>query len=90
MKSNRFVLLICSVVTLCALSITANAGEVIKDRSPDGRFALLMAAAEEDGPFGMGLIETETQKELVDLGSIGNPYAQNSHLIWSPDSKRVA
>ena len=90
MKSNRFVLLICSVVTLCALSITANAGEVIKDRSPDGRFALLMAAAEEDGPFGMGLIETETKKELVHLGSVGNPYAQNSHLIWSPDSKRVA
>ena len=40
--------------------------------------------------FSLGLIDMASHKQLVDLDSLGNPYAKHSHLIWSPDSKRVA
>jgi lipoprotein NlpI len=79
------------VVSLAAtlgLSITTHAGEIIKDRSPDGRFALQLSADQDQ--FELGLVNLGTHKELVSLASLGSPYAKHSHLIWSPDSKRVA
>ena len=77
-----------SLAATLGLSITAHAGEIIKDRSPDGRFALQLSADQD--AFELGLIDLRTHKELVSLASLGSPYAKHSHLIWSPDSKRVA
>lgn len=79
---------VASLATTLGLSITADAGEIIKDRSPDGRFALQLSADQD--AFELGLIDLGTRKELVSLASLGSPYAKHSHLIWSPDSKRVA
>lgn len=71
------------------LSITTNGKDIIKDRSPDGRFALQLSA-DEDTLFELGLVDVASRKELASLGSVGNPYAKESFLLWSPDSKRVA
>jgi tetratricopeptide (TPR) repeat protein len=79
---------VASLAATLRLSITAHAGEIIKDRSPDGRFALQLSADQD--AFELGLIDLGTDKELVSLASLGSPYANHSHLIWSPDSKRVA
>src|SRR5438874_255350 len=72
-----------------ALSISANGEEIIKDSSPDGRFALQLSR-DAEGMFGIGVIDVGSHKELVSLDSLGNPYAKQSGLVWSPDSKRVA
>ena len=77
-----------SLAAILGLSITTQAGEIIKDRSPDGQFALQLSADQDQ--FGLGLVNLGTHKELVSLASVGSPYAKNSHLTWSPDSKRVA
>jgi tetratricopeptide (TPR) repeat protein len=87
MRSLSFILP--SLAALLGLSITTAAAETIKDRSPDGRFALQLTH-DEEGTFSLGLIEVTTRKQLVALDSLANPYANHSHLIWSPDSKRVA
>jgi lipoprotein NlpI len=79
---------VASFAATLGLSITAHAGELIKDRSPDGRFALQLSADQD--AFELGLVDLGTHKELVSLASLGSPYAKHSHLIWSPDSKRVA
>ncbi len=69
--------------------MSANGEEIIKDRSPDGRFALQLSR-DDEGMFGIGVIDVASHKELVSLDSLGNPYAKESGLVWSPDSKRVA
>ena len=79
---------VASLAAILGLSITAHAGDIIKDRSPDGRFALQLSADQDQ--FELGLVNLGTHKELVSLASLGSPYAKHSHLIWSPDSKRVA
>jgi lipoprotein NlpI len=70
------------------LVTTANSGDIIKDRSPDGRFALRLSADQD--AFELGLVDLASHKELVSLDSLGSPYAKHSYLLWSPDSKRVA
>jgi lipoprotein NlpI len=79
---------VASLAATLGLSVTAEAGDIIKDRSPDGRFALQLSADQD--AFELGLIDLGTHKELVSLNSLGSPYANHSSLLWSPDSKRVA
>jgi lipoprotein NlpI len=79
---------VASLAATLGLSITIHAGEIIKDRSPDGRFALQLSADQDQ--FELGLIDLGTHKELLSLNSLGSPYANHSSLLWSPDSKRVA
>ena len=79
---------VASLAATLGLSITAHSGDIIKDRSPDGRFALQLCADQD--AFELGLIDLGTHKELVSLNSLGSPYANHSSLLWSPDSKRVA
>ena len=79
---------VASLAATLGLSITAHAGDIIKDRSPDGRFALQLSADPDE--FVLALIDLGTHKELVSLNSFESPYANHSSLLWSPDSKRVA
>lgn len=73
------------------LSASAYGDEgITKDRSPDGRFALQLNRNDEEGMYALGIIDIAAKKELVSLEPLGNPYAKESHLAWSPDSKRVA
>jgi hypothetical protein len=64
-------LIVASLAATLGLSITAQAGEIIKDRSPDGRFALQLSADQD--AFELGLIDLGTHKELVSLNSLGSP-----------------
>jgi hypothetical protein len=63
------------------------AEEVIKDKSPDGKFALVISGNEYYPEAA--LIELGTKRKLVDLGSVGF-FRHDTKLVWSADSQRVA
>jgi hypothetical protein len=83
MNSNRFVLVVFSLVMLCALANT-NADDKIKSRSPDGKFAMHLAEDSSE------LIEVKSGKALMELDEVGPGWAKDSKLVWSPDSKYFA
>jgi len=79
---------------LCALcfgTLTggALAGELIKYRSPDGKFAMLLTEGDDQG-VSINLIEVGSQKVVLKLADTGHPYSEDSKLLWSPDSTRFA
>ena len=84
MRTFLFVAFGCCVAHLCPLL----AGEEIKDKSPDGRFALRIS---ED--LKIDLIET-TGKILVDLGKLyvepETSLREETILVWSADSEWAA
>jgi len=59
------------------------AEEVIKDKSPDGKFALVISGNEYYPEAA--LIELGTKRKLVDLGSVGF-FRHDTKLVWSADS----
>jgi hypothetical protein len=67
------------------------AEEVIKDKSPDGQFAMLVTQPEELG-VKIQLIETTSRKVVLDVAEIGHfgPHAEDWKILWAPDSKRFA
>jgi hypothetical protein len=75
-------LLISSCFTL---SLRAN--ELIRDKSPDGKFALRIYKGEEG--WEAAIIDLRTKKALLDLDVYGN-FVEDMRLLWSKDSKRVA
>jgi hypothetical protein len=74
-------LLISSCFTL---SLKAN--DLIKDKSPDGKFALRIVNEED---WEAAIIEVRTKKKVMDLETYGS-YTKEAQLVWSKDSKRVA
>jgi hypothetical protein len=60
--------------------------EIIKDKSPDGKFALRVWKGEEG--WEAAIVDVRTKKSVVDLDVYGN-YVQGMGLVWSKDSKRV-
>ncbi len=97
-------LLLLVILTGSILSVSAE--EVMKDKSPDGKFALRMIHG-KDG-WDTEIIETETKKKVIDLENQGvagdearvdyamrtqqpiGTYGHDATLIWSGDSQRVA
>jgi hypothetical protein len=80
-----------SLITWSAL----RAEEVTKDPSPGGKFAMLLTRAEEgtaeEGTASLTLIEVSSRRVVLNLtAEISNPSADDSSLLWSGDSKRVA
>lgn len=61
--------------------------EIIKDKSPDGKFALRIWKGEEG--WEAAIVDVRTKKSVVDLDVYGN-YVEDMRLVWSKDSKRVA
>ena len=57
----------------------------IKCTSPDGKFALRLARAEEE----MSIIDKKSQKVVQELEWTGNSYENDAKLVWSADSKQV-
>jgi hypothetical protein len=79
---------------LCALyfgvfTCGALAGDLLKYQSPDGKFAMLLTEADDQG-VSIKLIEAGSRKVLLDLADTGHPYSEHSKLLWSPDSTRFA
>jgi len=86
MRRSVFLLLNC-FLTVSMLE----AADLIANRSPEGRFGLLL---KESGvkTFDGGLIEIRPQKTLLELGSFSRQSFRPNYgcLLWSPDSRRVA
>src|SRR5262245_2715282 len=72
-----------------AFACGALAGDLIKYRSPDGKFGMLLTEADDQG-VSISLIELGSRKVVLDLASTGHPYSEHSKLLWSPDSTRFA
>lgn len=76
----------------CATNIGISAESVIKCSSPDGRFALRIAALPENksAGFGIELIEKNSGEVLLDLENVYENHLSDTILVWSADSKKVA
>jgi hypothetical protein len=83
MKISRRNFLLC-VALFVAISASANGGEKMQYRSPNGKFAMRLT---EDGSE---LVEIKSGKTLIQLEEAGAGWAKDSKLVWSPDSKYVA
>jgi hypothetical protein len=82
MRCVRFV-----VFAFCAMwlssPVTARAGDQLKSRSPNGKFAMRSGDISE-------VIDVKSGKAVTDLQEVSEPWAKNSKLLWSPDSKYFA
>ena len=72
------------------LSSAAEADDRTKDRSPDGKFAMLLTDDTEEGRVKVQLIEVSSGKVVLDLAESGHPHAEDCKLLWGPDSQRFA
>jgi hypothetical protein len=102
----RVIALLASIVIALGVASWLQAEEVIKDKSPDKKFALRMTHSEEG--WDTEIIETATKKKVIDLESVAlsgdkdrivwmsdssepvERYGDEATLIWSRDSQRVA
>ena len=83
----RVIALLASIVIALVVASLLHAEEIIKDKSPDGKFALVISGNEYYPEAA--LIELGTKRKLADLGSVGF-YRHDTKLVWSADSQRVA
>ena len=72
------------------LSSAAEADDRTKDRSPDGKFAMLLTDDTEEDRVKVQLIEVSSGKVVLDLAESGHPHAEDCKLLWGPDSQRFA
>jgi hypothetical protein len=82
-----------AVLFLYVLPVLSFAGDAptIRNPSPNGRFALRIAESKEESePPTVELIEKESGKVMVDLGTSYLSNRNDIVLVWSADSKRVA
>ena len=84
-------------LTIAVVAFAANspsfsrADDQTKDRSPDGKFAMLLKEdTAEEGRVKIQLIEVGSGKVVLDLAESGHPHAKDCKLLWAPDSQRVA
>lgn len=63
------------------------AKDIIRDKSPDGMFALRLT--QEDEGWSAGIINLKSRKDVVALEIYQN-FTDDAHLVWSKDSQRVA
>ena len=63
------------------------AKDIIRDKSPDGKFALRLT--QEDEGWAAAIINLKSKKEVVGLEIYQN-FTEDAHLLWSKDSQRVA
>ena len=74
-------------ILLIVSSVQADDKEIIRDKSPDGKFALQITK-EEQG-WSASLIDLKSKGEVVALEIYQN-FTEGAHLVWSKDSQRVA
>jgi hypothetical protein len=83
----RTIALLASILAATSFVPSLKAEDVVKDKSPDGKFALLISRNENHPEAA--LIELETKRKVVDLGSVGF-FRHDTKLVWSANSQRVA
>ena len=74
------------VLILGCFVAAAEEKEIIKDKSPDGKFAVRVK--ETDSGSSAQVIELSTKRAVIDLGETGN--AEEVNLVWSVDSRHAA
>src|SRR6266516_5752280 len=102
----RTIALLASILAATSFLPSIKAEEIIKDKSPDGTFALRMTHGEEG--WDTEILETATKKKVIDLESVAmsgdkdrivwmsdssepvERYGNEATLIWSRDSQRAA
>jgi len=65
------------------------AKDIIRDKSPDGKFALRITK-EEDGGWEAAIIDLKKKVDAVGLELYQRGFIEQAHLVWSKDSQRVA
>ena len=63
------------------------AKDIVRDKSPDGQFALQIT--KEDEGSAAAIINLKTKENVVGLDIYQN-FTEDAHLVWSNDSQRVA
>jgi hypothetical protein len=78
-------------VLLIVSSVQAGDKDIIKDRSPDRKFALRLTKGDEG--WGAAIIDLKSNDDVVGLEIYQNQsdlFIKQGHLVWSKDSQRVA
>ena len=87
------------MISLRAISVSAviligscvapplEAKDIIRDKSPDGKFALRIT--KEDEGWGAAIINLKDKHDVVGLEIYQN-FTEEAHLVWSKNSQRVA
>jgi hypothetical protein len=90
MRSFLIFLAIVACALSCSFPILAAEKEIIKDKAPNGKFALRIGAPDDSGYAKIQVIELSTHQPVADLGTLGHPYEEDAKLRWAGDSQRVA
>jgi len=64
------------------------AKDIIRDKSPDGKFALRISHTDEG--WEAEIIDLRIKKGVIGLELYQNNYVEGTRLVWSKDSQRVA
>ena len=75
------------ILTGICLLPSVEAKDIIRDKSPDGKFALRVIEDEMGGRAA--IIDLKSKVDVVELEIYQN-YTEQAHLVWSKDSQRVA
>jgi len=75
---------------LIALCHRLKRKDIIRDKSPDGKFALRITKAEPGGAsaWEAAIIDLESKADVAALEIYQN-FSEEAHLVWSRDSQRV-
>jgi hypothetical protein len=76
------------LIAICCIPLL-RAEEIIRDTSPDGKFALRFTR-DDKGFWEAAIINLKSKDEEVGLEIYQNGYIEGDHLVWSKDSQRVA
>jgi hypothetical protein len=76
-----------SWLSICLLGEAAEPKDIIRDKSPDGKFALQITKEEQGS--SAAIIDLKGKTGFVDLDTYQN-FTEEMHLVWSKDSQRVA
>jgi hypothetical protein len=75
------------ILIATCLAPSLEAKDIIRDKSPDGRFALRITEGHEGR--GAAIISLKSKADVVGLEIYQN-FTEDAHLVWSNDSQRVA
>jgi len=82
---------IIAAFSVLLIIVSAQAGDIIRDKSPDGKFALRITKEEE--VWSAAIIDLKGKDAVVELEIYQNQsdvFIKQAHLVWSKDSQRVA
>ncbi|PYJ44719.1 MAG: hypothetical protein DME85_14495 [Verrucomicrobia bacterium] len=83
----RRIALLASILIAISFISSLKAEEVIKDKSPDGKFALRMTHGEQG--WNTEIIETATKKKVIDLENVAVS-GDKDRIVWMSESSTRA